>query len=507
MSGINPEVVAKIAQQHAAREAVRVAQQGQGRPIVSSEFGDYTVVATGKTLTWSKNWRTFPDFLGDYVKVTLGSDWGNAEIAKPLADRHPILQWYEAFCSFQKLGDKNEAGIYSSQMTGASSCYLGLAYNLYLIKHNVELQERLVSRLKDPLQFQGAYYELIVANCLIRAGFELELEDETDLNAKHCEFSAKSSVTNKRYWIEAKMRSVPDVLGKSNLDGSKTKDPTSRLTKHLSDALKKPAPDERIIFIDLNAEPTVGSETPTWLDMAVRRLEAREKDLRKGQEAYVFVTNMAFHHALDSQSTIREALAFGLGMPDFSKPGPVALPDWYKRKQRHIDAHSIFESCRSYPQIPSTFDGSPPSESFENSKRLLVGETYFFEDAGEDGVLGTVTSVAVVEEEKRAYVAVIDLNRNQSKILTNELSDRELEDYQTFGDAYFGESKNRGHKSNDIFELYEWMVEIYSNTDRKKLLEMAKSHPDYEALTKLRKEDLVLRICEGWAISIFSKSN
>jgi hypothetical protein len=58
-------------------------------------------------------------------------------------------------------------------VTGVVSCYLGLAYSLYLIAHNVELQARMVRRLLDPTQFQGAYYELIVANILIRAGFEL----------------------------------------------------------------------------------------------------------------------------------------------------------------------------------------------------------------------------------------------------------------------------------------------------------------------------------------------
>jgi len=34
------------------------------------------------------------DFLSDYVKQTLGGDWGNAEIAKPLSERHPVMQWY-----------------------------------------------------------------------------------------------------------------------------------------------------------------------------------------------------------------------------------------------------------------------------------------------------------------------------------------------------------------------------------------------------------------------------
>ena len=36
--------------------------------------------------------KTFPDFLYDYIKQALGPAWGNTEIAKPLSERHPILQ-------------------------------------------------------------------------------------------------------------------------------------------------------------------------------------------------------------------------------------------------------------------------------------------------------------------------------------------------------------------------------------------------------------------------------
>ena len=138
------------------------------------------------------------------------------------------------------------------QMIGVVYCYLGLAYSLYLLDHNVELQARLIKRLKDRANFQGAYYELIVANSLIRAGFDLVLEDEEDKTTKHCEFAAVSKKTGKRYWVEAKMRGVVGLLGKTENDGTKKPDPTSELIKHLNSAFKKPAANERIIFIDLN---------------------------------------------------------------------------------------------------------------------------------------------------------------------------------------------------------------------------------------------------------------
>jgi hypothetical protein len=167
------------------------------------------------------------------------------------------MQWYEGYCHFQRRHGV-DGEIKSALATGVVNCYLGLAYSLYLIKHNVELQDRSVRRLKNVEQFQGAYRELFVANSLIRAGFKLELEDETDAATKHCEFSAVSN-TEKKIWVEAKMRSVVGLLGKTERDGTKSMKATSQLVKHLNAAFEKPAGDERLIFIDVNTEPEIGA--------------------------------------------------------------------------------------------------------------------------------------------------------------------------------------------------------------------------------------------------------
>ncbi|MCH7916297.1 MAG: hypothetical protein IH856_25215 [Deltaproteobacteria bacterium] len=65
---------------------------------------------------------------------------------------------------------------------------------------------------------------------------ELKLEDETDESSKHCEFSAVSKQTGKKYWVETKMRSVSGLLGKTDVDGgTPSSKPTSQLSKHLRD--------------------------------------------------------------------------------------------------------------------------------------------------------------------------------------------------------------------------------------------------------------------------------
>ena len=49
--------------------------------------------------------------------------------------RHPLLDWYRKVCDFQHSQQKSAIdGLYHSEMTGAVKAYLGLAYDLYLVR-------------------------------------------------------------------------------------------------------------------------------------------------------------------------------------------------------------------------------------------------------------------------------------------------------------------------------------------------------------------------------------
>jgi hypothetical protein len=351
--------IRQLLKRHQAAEYIRQNEQGLGRPIIAGKIHGHQLVAVKNTLHWSPTWKTFPDFLADYITRVIGADWGNAEIAKPFEQRHPLMQWYDIFCRYQQASIPKPGEVSGAPITGAVACYLGLAYSLYLLDHNVELQDRLVRRLKDPANFQGAYYELMLANILVRAGFTLTLEDETDRASKHCEFTVISKHTGKRYWVEAKMRSVSGLLGKTDADGGNDRNPLLRMIPHLNQALAKPAADERLIFIDINGEPDVilAGGKPAWVEAAAKRLEQYEaKELPEGMRAYVFVTNMSYHRGLHDPP-VWSALPLGLGMPDFNRPRFIRLRDAHALKQKHIDAHHIGEMFGNYLRFPRHFDG------------------------------------------------------------------------------------------------------------------------------------------------------
>lgn len=492
----------KLLQRQHADERIRQAQQGRGRPIISNWMADHAIVAVGSTVYWGKHWKTFPDFLAYYIKAKLGPAWGNAEIAKPLADRHPILQWYDAYCRYQHETILVPGQVSTSPTTGVVACYLGLAYGLYMLDHNVELQDRLIRRLKDPRNFQGAYYEIAVARILLRAGFSLALEDEADRASKHCEFSATSK-SGKKYWVEARMRSIAGLLGKTALDGGTDGKPMKMLIPHLNGALAKPAPDERLIFIDLNTRRGLEGdvEHPTWLAAMVNRLEEYErKEMPPGVCAYLFVTNIAYHLQLD-RPPVGSVLPLGLGIPDFMRPGELPIAEAYRRKLRHRDAHAIIESIRQDTMIPPTLDGSLPSVAFNGAKRVLIGETYNFEALGRTG---TVTDASVDESKSEMLLRVS--SGADAFIVRAPMSEAEMRDYRDHRDAYFGRITNSGKETNDPLEFFEWLMAANARRTRESILEELRPRPDYHRFETMTDEDLRIGYAELLTSAVLRQS-
>src|SRR5215831_12566358 len=141
-------------------------QQGLGRPIISFESNGYRIVCVGMRVYYSRNWKTFHDFLRDYPAMLFGEPWMAKQRRKPPAERHPYLQWMQRPLSDHKrLATKLDA-ISTAPATAAISSVMSLAYNLYLIHHNLpanatteQLCRKLVKRLKSEDHFWGALYE------------------------------------------------------------------------------------------------------------------------------------------------------------------------------------------------------------------------------------------------------------------------------------------------------------------------------------------------------------
>lgn len=497
---VPPEVKLAFAK-HKANELTRQQQQGLGNPIVSCESHGYRLVAVGNTMHWSKNWNTFHDFLMYYIKKLMSNNgWGNKEISKPYDQRHPILQWYDIMCRYQREFIKEPGKVSSAPMTGAVEAYVQLAYNLYLLAHNTrksdyneELQNRLIKRLKNVNEFPGAYYESYVCAALIRAGFEVEFEDERDGTSGHCDFIATCKQSGKKYTVEAKAIRREGVYGatqntsKANLAQS--------IRNQIYDSLRKPSQYPRIIFVEMNLQCETREDAVVFITEAVAAVQNAENltvNKEPADPAYIFLTNHTHQYNLDGSSP-RSIAHAGFKIPDFGYGKAFSsLRAMYYAKQKHIDIHSIMQSLETHYNIPATFDGSLPSETFgSEQQRLVVGETYFFNDLDENGLVATVTSATVSKPEKVIYIAT-----KCGRILSRPMSEAELYDYESHPDTFFGVVHRQGRTIEDPFELFEWMLSTYIKMPKEKLLELMNDRDNLEQMRSLSQQDLAITYCE-----------
>jgi hypothetical protein len=94
--------------------------------------------------------------------------------------------------------------------------------------------------------------------------------------------------------------------------------------------------------VNTDPHPNPQSGTfPQWTNKAAKRLERYEQQqLQPGRNAYVIITNMCFHRALQNDQAGQAIMAHGLGN-DFWLPGRQRISDVYRRKKKHIDIHNL----------------------------------------------------------------------------------------------------------------------------------------------------------------------
>jgi hypothetical protein len=479
--------VKAIMELHKAKEALRQSQQGQGNPIISTEFQGYRFTAVGNMLHYAKTHRTFIDFLGDYIRTVFSPEWGDFEISKPLEDRHQILKWYDGICALQRSTMNKPYGeIQIMPTTGLVAAYFGLAYNLYLLQHNVELQTYLIQRLKMHDSFYSAYYETYVAAWFILAGFKLRLENEQDSTRTHPEFIATRRGEN--YSVEAKTRQP----GKNHFD----------VGNQLYKGLNIEAHHPRVIFIDMNVSAEVDCQV--LVDEAFEAIRCREPKMtvqgNPAPAAHVFVTNQPYHLALDKTHLPRICFTAGFKIPDFGdKTRFWSYTEAYKARIKYVSLYDVRRAMINY-SIPSTFDGEIPEFAFGQAKRrFTIGE--HFEMA--DGMPVTLQSGIVVESEHKAYLVLND-EKGMSHIITVELSDAELAAYRAHPETFFGRIKPVSKNTNDPMDLYTFFIEANKKLPKEKLLKFMGNAPDIEELKRLPDNELRYIYAERltyWAIN------
>jgi hypothetical protein len=510
--------VRQMLAQKDAENRQREQQQGIGRPIISFEANGYRIVCVGNRVFYSRNWKTFHDFLREYPAMLFGQPWMAKQNRKAPAERHPYLQWMQrALDDHQRLATKVGA-ISTGPATASISSVMALGYNLYLIHHNLpanaktdQLCQRLIKRLKNPDHFWGALYETYAFSLFALAGFTMELEDESDRTITHCEFSARGK-SGRTYSIECKGRNR--VTAPVNADGSlRIDDETLGLSRKLKDALSKSAAHERVVFLDIDLPMiTRFDQINAVADFAVPKLRELEGTLqingKPAPSAHVFVTNIPDHRNIGDISCGLQAFATGFKISDFGQ-GTVhhGMHQLMKSRERHADILSLKDAAKVRHAIPSTFDGSNPALTFSADQipRLKIGNWYKVPDEKGAEIEAQLCDGIVNEAEKIAYC----IYRTETGLYvnyTNTLTDDEVLAYRLHPQTFFGVVKDSAtRKAETVIDWFDFLFESYQHTSKEKMLEFLAGMPDRDELAKLSQRDLAITYCERMALHMYSK--
>ncbi|MEE5137993.1 SEC-C domain-containing protein [Pseudomonas alliivorans] len=482
--------------EHEARERQRSEQQGWGRPIISTQLDDLRIVVVGRHVHAGRKWRTFHDFLQHYPRMVLGDDWWRSEERKPVDAQHPVVAWRTlAVEQAQAYGRPQAAGGLPS--TGALSTFMHFAYDLYALEHSEQVETLLIARLKNAVSFSGATYEVRVAASFLRAGFTLDLEDESDRRSSHVEFVATHTATGKKYSVEAKRR-----------EGKRL-----NTNKLLYSALSKKAEHSRIVFIDTNdarLEPHRNESIPLPLaeTKAMLKRYAQDPIGKTLPAAYVIATHAPEEHHLNTVNISPSLLLVGFRLDDL-EPGYKTLLEQVEIRRRHSPVFELVKSMSEHGRIPASFDGEADAFAIRPAEnRLKIGSRFVV--AGPEGldVEAVLENGVVVAQEKLAWCTFLAPTglRFFSGI---PLTEAELEAYEQHPSTFFGVTDhNAGRKPlKTSIDYFDFFWEGYSCTPKERLLEFMKYFPSIEELTVLSQYDLATRYCARMAELMISTSS
>lgn len=480
-----------------ALERQRIKLQGHGRPIIALEAGGKRRVAVGPLEYTSNRSRTFHDFLRFYLgEILMKGKWVEIQRAKPTAERHMLLNWIDDVDACLATGVK-ERGVASLAMTALPAAVLGLAYNLYLIAHNNgKVHRMLVHRLKLPDLFLGAYYEAFVTGAMIRAGFDIALENEKLGATKHCEFTATYRTTGQQYSVEAKMRHSQAM--------------PIKVTGLLANALEKPALHPRIIFVEINAahDGTAAAARSIIEEVAaqLRGMEAGfTTDGQPSPPAYLFLTNQP-PATIATPHTFACAMQ-GFRMADF-KPQTGELAQALAWRARHRAVLDLSESLEAHISVPSTFDGTLPEVAFSGieDSLLLVGRRFMIPNANCNEEAGELTSGTVLED-KQCALCSFAMDSGENILVECPLSDAEMKAYRASPETFFGVITGPAGSADHPFKFFDWIYESYRGNSKEHFLEkLMKDAPDIDHLRTLSQDELARRFAEGITRAMMAKT-
>lgn len=338
-SVIPPEVIAGF-QEHFKKERERISKYGHINPDIGTEFKGYKCMAVGSRIYYSNKWQFFSDFLFEYIAAKLGKKWRTAELAKSFEAQHQLMQWWRRATEFSDKHDGRQGII----PNGFLSAFITFGYDLYIVECNGRLDENLMKRLKQKLEFQGARHELFAEATCLRAGYIIEHEDQTDITKKHVEFNATHKTTKQKISVEAKSKHRPGILGFPG-EAQIEEEMNLRFGSLINNAVRKNPKYPLVIFLDTNLPTKIADKifNPSAIDLFVPSkffsdLLDRIRNENKGKDPYnlIVFTNHPHHYAEENEADPkRQLLSIMPEIPLRLVENPEAIMEVHKAANKY----------------------------------------------------------------------------------------------------------------------------------------------------------------------------
>jgi hypothetical protein len=314
-------------------------------PLIAGDERDRFIVRGERVFHWGGG-GSFLNFLETDLLREMGSAFSGDTV-------HPLHVWWKAMRAQAEA--RRAAGTHGKILsTVAVLNFFTVAHDLFVLADNARPRERLLKSLRVADQFHGARYELMIASCMVRAGFTIEFSDEAGSTRRHGDATAVHRRTGRTYFVEMKAKGRPGVLGKRGVrpPSEEMRRDVSRL---LRDALEKPAEGERLIFVDMNLPPASASwssEGVWWQDDAIasiRAVEAQPGKVTSDTTAFIVFSNLpSYQMPLEDYYVGLEQAFTGFRKPDFATEKTL-LGDRYQ------EIANLFDAFNTHDVVPDAF--------------------------------------------------------------------------------------------------------------------------------------------------------
>lgn len=312
-----------------------------GRSFIDTTFKGQRARAVGGSVYLRPMDETFHIFLLRRFAEIIGADWLTAQNVLVFEEQHPMFQWLEEIRkALEARNNEPSYKIESIQLTGNMKAVLAMAYDFYSLQHCMaHIPPKLLNRLKDKREFQGARYEIAIGGLVVRAGFDIEWIGGKD---KHSEFRGTHRVTGAKAAFEAKSHHRKGVLG---LEGTfDADDARIKIMDHVRKALdqaKEPTDESPlIIFDDLNLPltPNSSSNGRRWFKDVERQLiQHGFLSDQKYKRCILILTNFSWHFHNDLATTANEVAMYFFSS-DLELPEPLKYLDLAAKQYGFVPA-------------------------------------------------------------------------------------------------------------------------------------------------------------------------